>query len=175
MTHRTQKAHTMIDSPAVCPACNADQLPGTPWCTHCRPYVARPEIGRLSPPIRRLGAHLLDSILPVGVMILILSGATAFGGGRLSWYVALLMLAAYVFVALLLFVQGTTPGKRLLHMRVIKETGDNATFLTMLGREWIGKWISGALLLLGYLWILFDRENQGLHDKLLRTYVVEHR
>ena len=43
----------------------------------------------------------------------------------------------------------------------------------MLGREWIGKWISGLIFLLGYVWILIDKENQGWHDKILATYVVE--
>ena len=83
------------------------------------------------------------------------------------------ILAAYAVLALVLFARGTTPGKHLLRMRVIKENGANAGFLTMLGREWIGKWISGMVFSLGYIWILIDREHQGWHDKLLATYVVE--
>jgi uncharacterized RDD family membrane protein YckC len=43
----------------------------------------------------------------------------------------------------------------------------------MLGREWIGKWISAVVFFLGYLWILFDPERQGWHDKLMSTWVVE--
>ena len=43
----------------------------------------------------------------------------------------------------------------------------------MLIRELIGKAISGMILLLGFLWILFDQDNQGWHDKLVSTYVVE--
>jgi uncharacterized RDD family membrane protein YckC len=43
----------------------------------------------------------------------------------------------------------------------------------MLVREIVGKTISGAVFLLGYLWILFDRERQGWHDKLANTYVVQ--
>ena len=58
-------------------------------------------------------------------------------------------------------------------MRVVKEDGTNANFFTMLVREWIGKWISGLILSLGFLWILLDRDNQGWHDKLMSTYVVE--
>jgi uncharacterized RDD family membrane protein YckC len=82
------------------------------------------------------------------------------------------LLVAYVGWSLVLFAQGTTPGKKLLGMRVIREDGRTAGFWVMLIREWIGKWISGLLLSLGFLWILFDRENQGWHDKLVRTYVV---
>lgn len=71
-----------------------------------------------------------------------------------------------------LFSRGTTPGKNLLGMRVIKEDGQHAGFLTMLIRECIGKWISGLVFALGFLWILFDRDNQGWHDKLMSTYVI---
>jgi uncharacterized RDD family membrane protein YckC len=83
------------------------------------------------------------------------------------------LLLAYVFVALRLFARGTTTGKKLLGMYVIKETGQPAGFGTMLFREWIGKVISGAVLLLGYLWILLDKDRQGWLDKLASTYVIE--
>ena len=43
----------------------------------------------------------------------------------------------------------------------------------MLVREWIGKPISMVVFCLGYLWILIDQDNQGWHDKLVDTYVVE--
>jgi|GEM_PF-1314719 len=80
----------------------------------------------------------------------------------------------YINWVIMLFAQGTTPGKIFLGMRVIKEDGSNAGILTMLIRELIGKWIiSGLILSLGFLWILFDRDSQGWHDKLMRTYVVE--
>jgi len=50
----------------------------------------------------------------------------------------------------------------------------NAGFFIMLIREWIGKAIiSGMIFSLGFLWILFDRDNQGWHDKLVSTYVVD--
>ncbi len=66
-----------------------------------------------------------------------------------------------------------TPGKHLLGMRVIKGARRRCRFLTMLGRDWIGKWIAGMVLALGYVRILIDREHQGWRDKLLATYVVE--
>ncbi len=36
----------------------------------------------------------------------------------------------------------------------------------------IGKLVSAAVLSLGFVWILIDKENQGWHDKLMRTFVV---
>jgi uncharacterized RDD family membrane protein YckC len=85
----------------------------------------------------------------------------------------IVLFVAYVIWAFMLFAKGMTPGKKLLGMRVIKEDGTSAGFFTMLIREWIGKAISGLILSLGFLWILFDRDKQGWHDKLMSTYVVE--
>ena len=57
-------------------------------------------------------------------------------------------------------------------MRVIKEDGAPAGFMTMLVREWIGKWISRLILSLGFLRLLLDKDNPGWHDKLMNTSVI---
>jgi uncharacterized RDD family membrane protein YckC len=68
---------------------------------------------------------------------------------------------------------GDNSGQENAGNAVVKETGAGAGFGTMLVREWIGKWISGLIFGLGYLWILIDKDRQGWHDKLVSTYVVE--
>jgi uncharacterized RDD family membrane protein YckC len=45
----------------------------------------------------------------------------------------------------------------------------------MLLRERIGRWLSGLVFGLGYLWILLDKDRQAWYDKLASTYVVERR
>ena len=83
-----------------------------------------------------------------------------------------LFLASLV-TALVLFSRGTTPGKKLLGLRVINEDGTPARFMTMLLREWVGKRLSGMVVGVGFLWIVFDKDNQGWHDTLMSTYVTE--
>ena len=39
-------------------------------------------------------------------------------------------------------------------------------------REVVGKFLSGLVLCLGYLWMLWDAERQCWHDKLVGTRVV---
>jgi RDD family. len=39
--------------------------------------------------------------------------------------------------------------------------------------RWVGMIISGLVLLLGYIWILIDKKNQGWHDKIAGTYVIK--
>lgn len=164
---------------ANCPSCSAEVAPGTRWCGICRRNVLNQGIGRLASPGKRLGAYLLDSLVPLIAFFSIFSAAgvgivtgTDVGAG-VGVLLSILLLMAYVIWAFKLFAKGMTPGKKLLGMRVIKEDGTSAGFFTMLIREWIGKAISGLILSLGFLWILFDRDKQGWHDKLMSTYVVE--
>ena len=170
-----------MDYVTSCPSCDADRVVGTQWCALCRKNINNPALGRLATPGKRLGAYVLDSVIPLGVIWFMfvtffidsaLSGGEPSFGGLGTW-IAGGFVTAYCIVALALFTRGTTPGKHLLHMRIIKESGANAGFWTMLGREWIGKWISGLVFSLGYVWILIDKDNQGWHDKILATYVVE--
>ncbi len=168
-----------------CPSCSANARIDSKWCDTCRNHLSNPRIGRLASPGKRLGAHLLDAAIPVLALVFLVAfggllGGLLDAGGASDETVSTVVMvfawgvfAAYFVTALVLFCRGTTPGKYLLHMRVIKQDDSDAGFLTMLGREWIGKALSGLLFGLGYIWILIDRDNQGWHDKLVATYVVE--
>ena len=162
-----------------CPECNAEVPTGFRWCGICHANVLNKEIGRLASPGKRLGAYFLDLLVPIVALILIFvvvgvgAATETEKGAGLEGLFASLLLIAYIIWAFVLFARGTTPGKKFLGMRVVKEDGSAAGFFVMLIRELIGKAISGMVLSLGFLWILFDRDNQGWHDKLMSTYVVE--
>ncbi len=67
---------------------------------------------------------------------------------------------------------GRTPGKLLLDLRVVNaRTGEPPGYGRALIR-YIGYFISALPLGLGFLWIVFDRRRQGLHDKIAGTRVV---
>ena len=57
-------------------------------------------------------------------------------------------------------------------MRVIQTTGEQASFWRMALREIPGKFVSGIVLYLGYLWVLWDKDQQGWHDKIANTLVI---
>jgi len=79
----------------------------------------------------------------------------------------------YIRWLLKLFRNGITLGKKAFGILVINETGGPPGLSTMLTRELVGKSLSGIVFMLGFLWILIDRDRQGWHDKLMSTYVVE--
>jgi uncharacterized RDD family membrane protein YckC len=67
---------------------------------------------------------------------------------------------------------GQTPGKMILDIRVVKTDGRALTGSDALVR-YLGYLLNSVLLGIGWLWAFFDKDRQGLHDKLAGTYVVK--
>jgi uncharacterized RDD family membrane protein YckC len=116
---------------------------------------------------RRFVAFLIDVIL-LGVVQGILFAATnegiAYGVGTL------LSLAYYTYFEGT--ASGQTVGKRALDIRVIDfrtggSIGHGRAFI-----RWISRILSTIPCLLGYFWMLWDREKQTWHDKLATSVVV---
>lgn len=79
--------------------------------------------------------------------------------------------AAVYFTAFLAMMQGQTPGKRLLGLRVIRLDGKPLGWWIAFER-FGGYAASFSVGLLGFMQILWDRNRQGLHDKACETVVV---
>jgi uncharacterized RDD family membrane protein YckC len=66
--------------------------------------------------------------------------------------------------------KGQTPGKALMKIRVIKTDGspisDSDAILRYIG------YLVNNFFLLGWVWGLLDANQQGWHDKLAHTYVI---
>ena len=85
-----------------------------------------------------------------------------------------LTLLAFVIYALYYSLQtarGATVGKRVFGLRVVTAEGQVPGFGRALLRHTIGYLIS-SIFLLGFIWIAFDPQHQGWHDKIAGTYVV---
>jgi uncharacterized RDD family membrane protein YckC len=68
-------------------------------------------------------------------------------------------------------ILGQTLGKRLFRLRVISSRGQ-APGPVIACLRFIGLSLSLALVGLGFLWCIFDRERRALHDHLSGTYVI---
>ena len=70
--------------------------------------------------------------------------------------------------------RGGSPGKLLLGLRVQdSETKENIGYWRAFLREYIGKLVSGALLMLGFIMAAFRSDKKGLHDMLSGTQVIQ--
>lgn len=67
--------------------------------------------------------------------------------------------------------QGTW-GKSAMGIIVVDASGNRITLSRSFARN-INKLLSLLVFSLGFIWILFDKNKQGWHDKLSKTYVVE--
>lgn len=67
--------------------------------------------------------------------------------------------------------KGETPGKMIMKIRVIKTDGTPINDAEAVVR-YIG-YLIDSVFLIGWLWVLFDENRQGWHDKLAHTYVVK--
>ena len=95
--------------------------------------------------------------------------------------VFLLYVVLYLFAGLILSLvyftyfhsaTGQSIGKRLLKIKAIQTSGEPLNFKIAFIR-WGGYFISGLAMYLGFLWVLFDKNKQGWHDKIAGTYVVK--
>ncbi len=70
--------------------------------------------------------------------------------------------------------RGQTPGKMVLKIKVQKlEDGSNLGYPGAFMREVLGKFVSGVVFGLGYLWMIRDKDKQTWHDKIAKSVVVK--
>jgi uncharacterized RDD family membrane protein YckC len=107
-----------------------------------------------------------------GILIGVVEGIAIALFGRAAGY-GIATLFGLLYVALLEGgPKGQTLGKMALGIRVIDfNTGGPIGYGRGLLR-YIGKIISAIPCLLGYLWMLWDKEKQTWHDKIATTVVV---
>jgi uncharacterized RDD family membrane protein YckC len=106
----------------------------------------------------RLCAAFLDIIL-----IGILSGIAHVGPFKL--------IIALAYFAGMWTWRGTTVGGIVLKLKVIRTDGRPLTFVVALVRG-LAAAFSAAILFLGFLWIAWDKDKQGWHDKIAGTEVI---
>lgn len=69
--------------------------------------------------------------------------------------------------------RGQTVGKMAMGIKVVDlKTRTHPDYMHAFLREIVGKFVSGIVLLLGYLWMLWDGKKQTWHDKIAGTVVV---
>lgn len=86
-------------------------------------------------------------------------------------YLVISNFTTIIYFSVLSWLIGTTPGKYLMGLRIIRLNGKPVGFVRSLVRT-LGNYLSFVLLGLGFIWIIFDRRRQALHDKLVGTLVI---
>ena len=181
----TQEPVAQVSSPPQRPPVTARQplarRPGTPGAQLSGP-LPRAGFGQ------RLGAFAIDlGILLVVELVIsvVFGGATAvvvnLGSGAGGAVAALLGVISFLLslsIPIFYFAylegqaSGQTFGKRALGLRVVDfSTAASISMSRAMVRSLVRVFLSG-IVLLGYLWMLWDPQEQTWHDKLASTTVV---
>ena len=111
---------------------------------------------------QRVAAYLLDIVLFFATLII----------GYIIWW-------------LFTVSRGQTPGKRLVGIRVMRTDGASSRWGWTFIREFLVKFglfvvataalTTGLATVLDLLWAFWDKDRQTLHDKIVKTVVVDDR
>ena len=110
----------------------------------------------------RVAAFLIDSVI-TGIVAGIIG--SSIGVPFLGSVVSIL------YYIIFTGIRGQTPGKMLLGIQVVDANGIIPSWKQIVMRELIGKIISAVIVLVGYLWVIWDPGKRGWHDHIGQTYV----
>jgi uncharacterized RDD family membrane protein YckC len=117
---------------------------------------------------RRLAALLVDGIV-LGIVGGILGAIFDADRNASNGIATLLGLAYFTYFE---GSSGQTPGKKALGIRTIDFSGGGAIGFGRAFIRYIGRIVSTIALLIGYLWMIWDKEKQTWHDKFANSVVV---
>lgn len=120
----------------------------------------------------RVLAYVIDAVLLSVVSAVVGGGTLVSSGGSLNYQMngtGLLISTVYFLGAWILF--GTTLGMRVFGMRIVKADGAKLTPTAAVIR-YVGLIISFVVIFIGVIWVAFDKNKQGWHDKMAGTFVV---
>jgi len=120
---------------------------------------------------RRTGAMMIDSLL-LGAVISIIFGPVYINSAFWTFEGILKSVLTLVITVILWVKFVGTPGKLLMGCQVV----DADTLAPITTKQaiirYLGYYVSILCLMLGFLWIAWDKRKQGFHDKMANTVVI---
>ncbi|MGH9731037.1 MAG: RDD family protein [Candidatus Acidiferrales bacterium] len=100
-----------------------------------------------------------------------MGGQLGFVRMDLAVYAATFFLIYAIYFSLFTLFSGSTPGMRAGKLEVVALDGTFPETRQLLWRSF-GYLLSGATLLLGFLWVLWDEDRMTWHDRISQTYIA---
>ena len=128
----------------------------------------------------RVLAYVIDSVIfgvLVGVASIALPGSSANCGGATSQFVCnpagsgLGGLVGAIYFIALWTLWGRTLGMRILGLRIVRTDGSPVGIGTAILR-YVGLIVSFLVCFVGVIWVAFDTQKRGWHDRIANTLVV---
>ncbi len=170
----------------LCPHCGTSNADTAKYCIRCGKELAMPAKPLGQPAQyagfwRRAAATLIDTI-PLAIMSWIVGSATH--TPSMYWWDVedASDLRGFLFGALIGWLYfalaessrtQATLGKMIIGLYVTDDEGRRLSLKRATGRHF-GKYLSGAILGIGFLMAGFTEKKQGLHDIMAKTLVLKH-
>ena len=145
-----------------CPNCSRSSVGRGRFCRWCQQSLVAPQGVEAAGIGRRVAAYILDILLFFVTLIV----------GYIVWWLFTLS-------------RGQTPGKQLMKIRVVRVDGTASDWGWTFIREFLVKFglfeVAADIVTLGVasvidlLWAFWDKDRQTLHDKIMKTVVVDDR
>lgn len=133
----------------------------------------------------RLGAYIIDNLI-LGIGLLVVKfiffimtnivGINFFSNQILFQYTLsdiILYICRALYFVLLTYFTSATIGKHILKLKVISTNNNGQyTFIDILYRETIGRFLSNLIIHAGYILIFINKDKSSLHDMLADTRVI---
>lgn len=126
----------------------------------------------------RVGASLIDTILMVLIIvpILYLMYGTDYWMQEPTSVGIVDILLQYILPAIAVIAfwvyKSATPGKMICKIKIISTKDGDAPGMGQLIGRYFAYYVSMIPLFLGFIWVAFDKNKRGWHDKLSSTAVV---
>ena len=143
-----------------CPSCSRQDVRGGLFCQWCNQFLVGPVGIKAAGLGRRAVAYILDIVLFSVTLVI----------GYIIWWLITLR-------------WGQTPGKQLLGIRVMRADGRRSDWGWTFLREFVIKLLvfevvgdvvtSGIASLVDLLWAFLNKDCQTIHDKIVKTVVVD--
>ena len=161
-THPMRSSATTVELVLRCPNCSRSSVGQSRFCRWCQQFLVASQGVKVAGIGQRVAAYVLDVLLFCVTLII----------GYVIWWLFTLS-------------RGQTPGKRLLGIRVMRIDGTASDWDWTFIREFVVKFglfeVVADILTLGLaslvdvLWAFWDKDRQALHDKIMKTVVVDDR
>ncbi len=126
-------------------------------------------------PLRRFYAFAID----IGILLMVVFVATPVFGGTEGVFalpnVQTGIIDVFIFLAYFIVptgIFGRTIGKWVAGISVVDNTGNKPGVALAIPREMVGRFVATITFGIGIIWVIFDKNHQGWHDKIAGTYVV---
>lgn len=121
--------------------------------------------------LRRFFAVFIDGVI-ISIAAGLLTSIVPQDATYQSGFQSVISLLGWLYAVLFIWLKGATLGKMAMGIQVVKTDGRKLNLWEAFLREVIGKFISAIVFMLGYLWVLWDKNRQAWHDHIAGTYVV---